>query len=102
MELNEQLDQVRSIFELEFSSYQKIEGNVLEVFKNLFYIDWELKPVYFSTTSLIFTSINDYKAIASKMVDIEEVLSIDMPDYNLSLHLLRYHNNKLLSGLLRQ
>lgn len=100
MELAEVLEHVNNILGIELNENQKLDGEKLEKLKTLLGISWTPETIYFTKTNLIMTDINDYQKLKEVVKKFEDVLKIEMTEFNTYIFVCRYSNSPELTTIL--
>jgi len=80
MNLDEELKQIRTIFDLELNECEELGGEKLEHFKMLVSLT-EVKKIYFNKSNMVFTQVSDYNRVRDFFTDFEKVLRVECPKF---------------------
>jgi hypothetical protein len=99
--------ELRSILEdfsgwvsLEIQDARKLDGTYLKAVRSLLAIDWELRTIYFNSTSLILTDIDDYEGIIEVCPDLKKTFVMESEQFNINIYILSFIEHKELNVLL--
>lgn len=98
-ELQERLSQMDQIIGLELNELEKLEGEKLKRLRELLNIHWSPEPIFVNNTNIVITDINDYERIRGACPKWEEVIRLEIPEFNTYLYVGRYVNVQFLKDI---
>ena len=99
MEENEILGFMELITQ-ECTPLKKLEGKVLENFKNMFGFEDDIEGVYYNEYNLAFTNREAFDSIKYLVPQHELLISVEMPEFNEHFYVIRYFQDTILNELL--
>jgi len=98
--LQEHFEEMKQLIDLETNEIRILEGKKLTDLKSMLQMNWEPEPIYYNGTNLIITDVNDYTRIKGAAPKFEDVLKLEMPEFNCYLYIGRWINVEFLKNIL--
>lgn len=99
MSLEEEINKVRSILEIELNEYKVLSGDELNKLRSLLSLT-STDKIYYNSTNLILTDQEDITILKSKIKKFEEILKIEIIEFNTFIYIGRYINSKELKEII--
>jgi len=94
------LQELQQLISLELNKLQRLEGEKLDRYKWFLRMKWEPSPIFYNTTNIVLTSAKDYKRLKGAYPKIDEILRLELKEFNCYLIAARYVNIGFLNEIL--
>lgn len=103
MNLNNRIKQTIDLLNLELhKNLTEMKGSLLEECKQSFVIDWNTDEIYFDKSNIIFTEINDYNRFKEFNPKLNDILKVEISDFNTYIYVCTYVNCPTLNEIIHQ
>lgn len=100
LEIKEKLKQIYTLVANEMLDYKKISESQLETMKAMFGTYGISDEIYYNSFNLMFLKRSDYATLSFLFPEGDVFLSIDLPEYDTGIFVVRYFNDSALTNLL--
>lgn len=100
-QLREHFTKISEIMDIELNELQPLGGEQLRVLKQKYTISWDPEPIYFNSTNIVFTDINDFDRI-NMFEQFKDPIKLEVPEFNMYIYGCRYLEKPVLNEILSQ
>jgi hypothetical protein len=99
MDLDETMIHLFSILGIETHDAKRLDGDKLSKFNSLVGVRNE-DPIFYTKSNLVLTDKDDFEQLKTAVKKFDEILNIEIPEFQIQLYIGRYVNSPELTSIL--